>query len=147
MKLPEYLKIALQEIGQKEMLGAEHNPRIIEYHSATTLKATSDETPWCSSFVNWCVNQAGLKGTGSARARSWMFWGREAKAHERIGSIAILERPTANDPASAHVGFVWYIDDDQLILFGGNQGDQVRFSVFKRSGILGMRVYEDVAIT
>ncbi|KKK66354.1 hypothetical protein LCGC14_2964930, partial [marine sediment metagenome] len=40
--------------------------------------ASEDETPWCSSFVNFCVCEAGynpIKETGSARARSWLSWG------------------------------------------------------------------------
>lgn len=47
-------EIAKSQIGVKEKDGNEHNPQIIEYHIASVLKATTDETPWCSSFVNWC---------------------------------------------------------------------------------------------
>lgn len=51
-ELPEHLKIAMKELGVRELAGSKHNPRIIEYHKATSLKATQDEVSWCSSFVN-----------------------------------------------------------------------------------------------
>lgn len=60
-----WLVIARREEGVLENTSnTEHNPRIIEYHS-TTGKFQNDETPWCSSFVNWVITQAGLKGTNS----------------------------------------------------------------------------------
>ncbi|WP_224984859.1 TIGR02594 family protein [Geomonas agri] len=67
-----WMGIARKEIGQKEVAGHRDNPRILSYHATTTLKATDDETPWCSSFVNWCLKQAGVKGTDSAAATSWV---------------------------------------------------------------------------
>ncbi|MDH4280687.1 MAG: hypothetical protein OEW83_21690 [Acidimicrobiia bacterium] len=51
-----------------EIRGRKDNPRIIEYHASTSLKASNDGTAWCSSFVNWCVSQAWLTGTNSAAA-------------------------------------------------------------------------------
>lgn len=53
-------EIAKTQIGIKETAGRESTLRILEYHHATYLKATSDETAWCSAFVNWCFIQAGL---------------------------------------------------------------------------------------
>ena len=26
-----------------------------------------DDIPWCSAFANWCVQAAGIKGTGKSR--------------------------------------------------------------------------------
>ena len=48
-------RIAQIQLGQKEIEGSKDNPKIVGYHKATTLVATDDETPWCSSFVNWCL--------------------------------------------------------------------------------------------
>jgi hypothetical protein len=80
LPLPErgnapWMAIAMREQGQAEIKGPAANPRIIEYHAATTLRARSDETAWCSSFANWCMQQAGIPGTKSAAAISWMHWG------------------------------------------------------------------------
>jgi hypothetical protein len=49
--------IATQELGVAEIYGDVHNKRILEYHQATRLKATTDEVAWCASFVNWCLWQ------------------------------------------------------------------------------------------
>ena len=48
------------------------NPRIRLYHGTTSGGAMPDEVAWCSSFVNFCVEQAGLSGTDSKAARSWL---------------------------------------------------------------------------
>lgn len=74
---PTWMVIAERELasGVRERPGAEHNPRIVEYHSATLLRATTDEVPWCSSFANWCLLQVFETGTWSAAARSWLAWG------------------------------------------------------------------------
>lgn len=49
-----FYEIAEKELGQKEDFFGE-NPKIIEYHDATTLSANRDEVPWCASFVNWVL--------------------------------------------------------------------------------------------
>jgi len=48
----KWMAKAMKEIGQSEIGGSSHNARIIAYHATTTLRASDDETPWCSSFVN-----------------------------------------------------------------------------------------------
>jgi len=70
-----WMSIAEAELGTAEVAGTARNQRIIAYHSATSLEAKSDEVPWCSSFVNWVMRQAGYTSTNSALARSWLGWG------------------------------------------------------------------------
>ncbi len=73
-----WMEIARAEEGVKEIVGDEDNPRVLQYLRSTSLgkwAASRDETPWCSAFVNWCITQAGLEGTNSAMARSWLGWG------------------------------------------------------------------------
>jgi len=53
-------EIAKLEIGVKEIEGSKHNQRILEYHSTCILNATTDETPWCSAFINWCFLMSGM---------------------------------------------------------------------------------------
>ena len=60
LKLAYY--VALTQKNITEISGDKDNQKIVEYHQATTLKAQDDETPWCSSFVNWCYIVAGLVG-------------------------------------------------------------------------------------
>jgi uncharacterized protein (TIGR02594 family) len=97
-----WMSIARREVGQGEITGAQHNPRIIQYHSTTTLRAGSDEIAWCSSFVNWCLRQAGIRGTSSAAAISWLSWGRSSAA--RHGAITVIHNPAARNTRLSRSG-------------------------------------------
>lgn len=131
-------EFARNEIGQKEVPGSGNNPRIVEYHATTSLKATSDEVSWCSSFVNWCVKQAGLRGTNSAAARSWLDWGKVLDKPVE-GCIVIFKRGA---PPSGHVAFyVKDVSSELIQVLGGNQSDQVKMSNYKKSDVLGYRTY------
>jgi uncharacterized protein (TIGR02594 family) len=139
MECPWY-EIAQHELGVTEVPGPGDNPRIVEYLKSTTLGSPdnrNDETPWCSAFLNWCMEQAGIKGTNSAWARSWLNWGREPTDDEwGEGVVVILERG-AN---SGHVGFLDDWDDNRVRLLGGNQGDKVGYAWFPDERVLGYRV-------
>ena len=89
----------------------------------------------CSSFVNWCVEQAGLRGTRSAAARSWLDWGTAVDLPQE-GDIVILRR---GNPPSGHVGFFVKSAGDIIYVLGGNQSDQVKVSGYKRGDLLGYR--------
>ena len=133
---PKWLEAAQQEIGVEEVPGPGDNPRVIEYHKTTTLRATDDSVPWCSSFVNWCMKQAGIQGSGSAAARSWLNWGRKLDT-PRNGCVVVLRR--GNNPNNGHVAF--YVGDgtSNIRLLGGNQGDQVKVSAFPKTMVLSYR--------
>lgn len=133
--IPKWLEVAQSERGTKEIPGSGDNPRIIEYHATTTLRAVDDSVPWCSAFVNWCMKQAGIKGTGLANARSWLDWG-ENLGHPKAGAVVILSRGA---PPSGHVGFFLRQEGDRIAVLGGNQSDQVKVSTFPASMVLGYR--------
>lgn len=133
---PPWLEVAQREIGIQEYPGAEQNPRIVEYHQATTLRATEDEVPWCSSFVNWCMNQAGETGTGSARARSWLDWGIRLE-EARTGCVVVFSR--GQDPAQGHVALFLRDRGAMLEVLGGNQSNQVNVSFYPSGRLLGFR--------
>ncbi|HOZ21236.1 MAG TPA: TIGR02594 family protein, partial [bacterium] len=116
------------------------NPRIVEYLQSTMLESpwnANDETPWCSAFVNWCVERAGYEGTDSAWARSWFYWGTIIESPER-GCIAVFKRN--NDPYCGHVGF--FIEENQngISVLGGNQSNSVKTSWYSRDDLLGFRI-------
>lgn len=76
-------------------------------------------TNWCSAFVNWCVEQAGYRGTDDALALSWLHLGERCQA--RWGAIAVVTAPRH------HVGFCvkrgWKNDGSSFVyILGGNQG-------------------------
>ena len=134
-ELPLYYVVAKKELGVHEKAGWRRNEdRIIEYHATTTLAAKRDEVPWCSSFVNWCVIQAGLKGTDSALARSWMKWGREVKDPSE-GCVVIFNRGLGR----GHVGFFVEECGDEIIVLGGNQSNAVSLKHYSKKDLLGFR--------
>jgi len=133
---PSWLTIAQKELGVSEIKGSKHNDRILEYHEATTLRATEDEVPWCSSFIVWCMEQAGQGSTKSAAARSWLKYGSELKV-PAFCCIAVLSR--GSNPKSGHVGFIVHEGKDKILLLGGNQGDKVSIASFKKSQVISYR--------
>jgi uncharacterized protein (TIGR02594 family) len=130
---PAWLKIAENEIGVAEILGEKDNPRIIEYHSVTTLKATDDETAWCSSFVSWCLERSGVTSTKSAAARSYMAWGKRLDK-PYYGCIVVLKRGLSQ--TSGHVGFFIAETERHLIVLGGNQSNSVTVQAFLKHNLL-----------
>ena len=130
------LEYAKNEIGVKEKSGSNHNSRIIEYHSHTSLGALTDETPWCAAFVCWCLEKAGIKSTNSARARSYLTWGVETKDPQE-GDIVVLKR--SNDPSSGHVTFFIRCVNDKILCLGGNQSDSVCYAYYKKEDVLSYR--------
>src|SRR5689334_4192018 len=97
-----WMEIAKKELGQHEVAGAKNNnPRIMEYLRSVG-NYPNDETPWCSSFVHWVMNQAGIKGTGRNTARSWLQWGKPLASPE-YGCITVLTR--GESTWQGHVGF------------------------------------------
>jgi len=138
---PVWMLTALKELGQSEVSGSKHSKRIVEYHSLTTLKATDDETPWCSSFTNWVLDQNSVKGTGSAAAISWATWGQ--KSEPKLGAITVVTRASSTNPNAAHVGFLWCDAGNQIYILGGNQGDKVSIAPFKTSSVLAIRWPQD----
>jgi uncharacterized protein (TIGR02594 family) len=81
------------------------------------------------------LEEAGIKGTHSAAAASFLHWGTEL-VHYRFGMICIFKRPKGH-----HVGFfVDSLPNGNLLLLGGNQHNMVTFSPnFKRQNLLGFR--------
>lgn len=142
VSVPRYYLIALGELGVREVPGAASNPRINEYAASTTLKATSDEVPWCSSFANWCVVRAGLVGTQSAAAKSWITWGVDVGLDSKrwsIGDVMVFARDGGN-----HVAFfqgytqpIAPVPNPAVI--GGNQNNAVSVAFRQGHDLLAVR--------
>jgi len=132
--------LAKKEIGVKELDGDLNSPRILTYHSYVKGEFTSDSIPWCSSFVNYCMQVAGGMGTKSAMARSWLAWGKKISTpHE--GCVVVFARGT--DGISGHVGFFVKESKTNIWVLGGNQEDAVNISAYSKSKFLGYRTSKD----
>jgi uncharacterized protein (TIGR02594 family) len=133
-----WMPIALGELGVRERTEpGESNPRVEEYLLSTDLGAglaKDDSTPWCSGFVNWCVEKSGYAGSNSAAAASWLGWGRGLNVARR-GVVAVLKRAGGH-----HVGFYLRRDTEKLWLLGGNQTNEVGIAGYDPARLLGYRV-------
>lgn len=117
-----WLNIAEAEKGiQEDSRPEKHHARIVEFHQTTTYKATDDETPWCSSFVNWVMIQSGRQGTNKAAAKSWLGWGVSVATPER-GDVVVVRDKAAKQGTGYHVGFYISSSPAQITILGGNQG-------------------------
>lgn len=134
---PDYILIAEKEIGVAEVPGKGSNPRILDYHKATKLKATDDAVSWCSSYVNWVLQKAGYKSTHSAAARSWLQSdvGVPLKKFEPY-CVCVFAR--GNSAWQGHVGFGVEDLGDRIRVLGGNQSDKVGYVFMPKSKLLGM---------
>lgn len=128
--------VAKDELGTREISGSKHNPRVLEYHKEAGGHRT-DEVPWCSSFVNWCFKQVGVKGTENASARSWMSWGKKTKEPKK-GDVVVFYRGSRRG-WKGHVGF--YVSDNltHVLVLGGNQNNSVCYQYFAKNKLLGYR--------
>jgi uncharacterized protein (TIGR02594 family) len=134
---PGWMPVAIAERGVRRFPVGETNPRIVEYNNQTNLAGYDDKISWCSSFINWCLASAGVRGTRSALARSWLDWG-VALESPIYGCVTVLTR---DDPTSwkGHVGFYLRHDDKFIYLLGGNQLDEVRELAYPVASVLGYR--------
>lgn len=146
---PLWLRIAYQDLrrGIREIPGPQHHQRILDAHALCTLKATTDEVPWCSAMVNLWMHEAHVKITKSAAARSWLTWGvAVSPIHPPIGAVVVLQRGGANQPgpevrdAPGHVGLFWgHGEPGRVLVLGGNQSDAVTIASYPATRLLGFR--------
>lgn len=130
------LQNAFIEMNVKEVKGKNHNPRILHYHNFTSLKASTDEIPWCSSYLNFIVIKSGGTGTNSAMARSWENWGKELKKPVP-GCIGVFSR--GSDKRFGHVAIYLYETKKYIYVIGGNQSDMVSVTPIAKSRLVGYR--------
>lgn len=133
-----YIPVAFAEYGTREVPGSASNPRIQEYIRSTNLAKypnLPDETDWCSCFINWCVEQAGLPATDSGLASSWSNWGIRPETIRR-GCVIVFRW----DDGWQHVSF--YLGDigNYVVCLGGNQSDAVWLSVYHKKYVTAFRL-------
>ncbi|MBZ9611045.1 NlpC/P60 family protein [Rheinheimera maricola] len=127
-----WLKTAEAEIGQKEVAGTAANPRILEYFSAGKFWGTDDsgaKNAWCGCFVAWVMKQHGFEPVKNAfRAKEWVNFGKQISTPVS-GAIGIKSRS-----GGGHVAFVvgQSADGSHLYMLGGNQGNSVQISRYKK---------------
>lgn len=136
MKEPKYLTYARSLIGIREIKGHKHNPVILSWLVKLNAWWHDDETPWCGVFVAACLTKYNYKIPKLyMRARAWLDYGVEIST-PCVGCLVIFKRG-----AGGHVGFVVARDNAQnLLVLGGNQGNEVNIRAFSPSRVLGYRL-------
>ena len=135
--------IALREFGVCEIPGPQTNARIAEYHKSVGL-SVGDETAWCSSFRNWCEEEANGEGAGTNKpnARSWLNWGIDVGpfANAVPGDTVVFWRGSRDD-WRGHVVFFMTLSNDgrRVLVLGGNQSDAVTLQWYSVDRILSIR--------
>lgn len=141
-------EIASRFIGTKEHAGQHlHNPLIVGMLKLDDDWPQTDETPWCSAFVNFVCFLVAVPRTRSLRARSWLTVGEPVALEDAEAGfdLVILNRADGpQDPsiieAPGHVGFFAALGDDETVLvLGGNQGNAVSIAPYPRDRVLGVR--------
>lgn len=137
--MPSHYDIAKAELALdvREVAGPGNNPRILLYHRSTHGSLAGDDVAWCSSFVNYCVEQSGRDGTDSKWALDWNNWGIDVTDEAREGDIVVFERIGRG----GHVAFLVEDLGDRVSILGGNQSNRVRISTYPKDGNMGSTTY------
>lgn len=138
--LPAWLDAAFRFRGLKEIPGKQNNPKIT--NMLIKLKAwwRDDETPWCGTFVAYCLDLGGQPVPQHwYRAKAYADYGTQVPRNAReipFGSIAVKSRV-----GGGHVFFPVARSADGLIIYGlgGNQRNMVNITPFRLSEIDAIR--------
>ncbi|PIF06365.1 MAG: hypothetical protein CSA36_02040 [Draconibacterium sp.] len=138
--MEDFLKIAFGELGTEEYAGTRHNPEILKYAKETDIHGvTTDEIPWCSTFINWVAMKAGLEYTKKPNARSWLSIGTKTVEPEP-GDIVVFWRESP-ESWKGHVGIFlgFSMDRKRVYTLGGNQGNRVSISAYRINTVLSFQ--------
>lgn len=142
--MPNWIDIARRYIGAKEIKGSKHNPHIVRWWKSIMSSIRDDESAWCAAFVGGVLEECGIESSRSPAARSYLNWG-VTLAAPAVGCVAVFWRGSRNS-WSGHVGFVVGKDAaGNLMVLGGNQGDEVNIRPFSISRVLSYRWPENIA--
>jgi uncharacterized protein (TIGR02594 family) len=121
--------LGLNENKQKDLVS--------QYLAEGGVNIDPSQTAWCAAFVNATLSKTGLDGTGALNARSFLNWGEEVTTPQ-LGDVVVLSR--GKDPALGHVGFFKGFDaQGNILILGGNQGDEVSVKAYSADRLLGYR--------
>lgn len=131
---PVWVQVARADLGNSESLAPNDSPlirRMLSKLSALWLVGQ----PWCGSIMAYWMEQCGiLYPKNYYVARAWLNWGATLST-ACVGCVVVFERGTGG-----HVGLVVGTDSrGNLMVLGGNQGDEVSIRAFALPRVLGYR--------
>jgi uncharacterized protein (TIGR02594 family) len=138
--MSQLINIALSQYGVTEIVGKEHNPIVLNYFKEIGHTwVTTDETAWCSAFMNWVALKAKVELSNKLTARSWLQVGAEIK-EPKLNDVVVFWR-SEKSSWKGHVGlFISYSEGKKYIyVLGGNQNNQVNIKKYPVYRLLGFR--------
>lgn len=140
--LPKMIKIGLDNLGIKEVVGNGSNKTIMSWaHELGMLNTYSnDEIPWCGLFVAMVVKRSGRDPVVNPLwARNWQTFGQKAST-AMLGDVLVFKRQSGG-----HVGFYIAEDRNCYHVLGGNQSNAVTISRIEKSRCIAIRrpVYQN----
>ncbi len=136
MSRPAWIVEAERHIGQREVKGPPSNPWIAKLWASlpggnwfwTTYGADDSKLPWCGAFMAAVFSACRIAFPNTyAAAASWSEWG-QPLAWPALGCVVTFTRQ-----GGGHVGIVVGQDaHGNLLVLGGNQGDEVNVRLFAR---------------
>jgi uncharacterized protein (TIGR02594 family) len=133
---PDWLAEARKHIGEKEIPGARHSSFVMGMLAALGGPFTDDETPWCGTFVAYCMLKAGHDPVKHwYRAKAWLDWGKPVPiSRPCLGALAIYGRD-----GGGHGNFLVGESATHWYGVGGNQSNAVNIMPIAKSRLLGLR--------
>lgn len=140
MKIRDYrlaiaYQYAISSYGIREHKGPANNPDVSKFMDTTWYDDNRDSVPWCSAFINWCMEKASLDHTDSPTAKSWLEWGVRTY-HPVQGDIVVMNRD-----GGGHVGFFVSGGRDRIAVLGGNQNDSVSIADYGARQVIEFRTF------
>lgn len=145
--MSKLLKIAMSQLGTKEIEGDKHNKTIVNYAHDIGLKwINDDETPWCAIFVNWCLKKAGLPYLKTAVARDGLKIGLPIdEIQAKPGDKVIFWRGSRDGTKGHEAIFLGYdFEGEHIYCIGGNQGNEVSIAKYNKHYLLEFRRLEKI---
>jgi uncharacterized protein (TIGR02594 family) len=145
--------LAQRFVGLREIQGPMSNAHVLAMLRLDSTWVTDDAVPWCSAFLNYIAWLLRVPRSKSLAARSWLKVGTPipVRAARSDWDVVVLARGDGEQPgpdvfdAPGHVGFFAGLEPGQVLVLGGNQGDEVSVAPFPLGRVLGVRrLYEEV---
>jgi len=134
----DLLHKGLSYYGLEEITGEQHNPEILDFFKEIGYTwVQTDETAWCSAFINYLCKVTGYERSGELTARSWLKIG-DRLIDPSLGCIVVLWRESP-DSWKGHVGLYVNHDNEYIYILGGNQDNSVCVKRYRKDRLLEYR--------
>lgn len=137
---PKMLLEALKHYGVLEKKGKGSNPNIIAWAKELGVSGwyTDDDIPWCGLFVGIVAKRCGYGTLGAMTtlgAKNWLNWG----VHVPIEQAMLWDILVFSRPGGGHVGFYVGENNNNFLVYGGNQSNAVGFAWISKNRCVGVR--------